>query len=294
MATRKRRYFGRRPRFSDDDLKKCPRCERAFRRGDFPACGKTKDGRIRRHAYCAECKRADEAERRAIYAKDERQRERKRRNAQDWYRRQMADPVLRARLQRKHRERQRRRRASAEGRERVNAASRAHRRRQRATPRGREKLRQQARTRRARIKEDPERLGRERERQRRDREERMRDPVKRERDRQNRAIAYRLRRERAGFELTGRTHGTPRIDREGGGLLRVAPLVEFLEQYRRDTALSIEDLCAKVDIDPRQLWAWQNGEIESVQHDTADRVVTRLGMPYLLFVLWPELDEEVA
>lgn len=130
---------------------------------------------------------------------------------------------------------------------------------------------------------------------RRYREAVKRDPERAARYREAQRINHRLQRERKTGQHVGdiRTVSTVQMpsSRREASMLPAGPLVALLDRYIENHARyrnigdgsALETVCAWADIDPRQLYAWQTGEIAEVQLGTADRVMTGLG------VLWWEV-----
>jgi hypothetical protein len=86
----------------------------------------------------------------------------------------------------------------------------------------------------------------------------------------------------------GRRRSRPReapkpVERERVGAVAAAPLAAaLLAQIRHRERFALDgegrkEVCASAGIDPRQLFAWQSGEIRKAHFDVADRVLTRTG-----------------
>ena len=110
-------------------------------------------------------------------------------------------------------------------------------------------------------------------------------------------LAYKLRRERQdGVDVTKLvTFSKVAMPRDKIRMLPALPLARKIDLLVRKDELALGTngstegaVCAQLGIDPRQLFAWRKGEIELVQFDVADRVLTNAG--WLPFDVW---DDEV-
>jgi hypothetical protein len=107
-------------------------------------------------------------------------------------------------------------------------------------------------------------------------------------------LAWRLKRERDGADLSNiralRVRRMPR-DRTPGRL-PVAPLVEVIDRAIRQAGLdrdyqvgSTEEFLRELGLEPRSVRRWRTGEFETVQFDIADIALTRLGLTW--WDVWP-------
>lgn len=87
-----------------------------------------------------------------------------------------------------------------------------------------------------------------------------------------------------------------RRQRRGEARLRVSvgPLLEHLDVKVAELDGGLELLGEVVNLDAGVFRRWRRGEQATVKLDSVDRILTRLGEPYLLDVLYPEVDELLA
>lgn len=272
----------------------------------FPTANKKRDGTYGRRSRCPECHRARDAaypsrasgrvaaQKRARY-------EKLRRTARG-----------RAKLRRQNRESQARRRAlSAEARAGARAASLRYQRKRASTPEGREAENRRHRDRRAWLKEnDPDGWVALLERDRRSYRRRMRFARARRRKRETARLAEANRRaQRLGSGYVYRPRGPALVDEESTIWLPVEPFRDYVEEKLavegQDVFGAEENLGGPLTAgqrflarigggtDPRVLYRWRH-ELQRVDLDDVDRVLTAYEEPFLLDVLYPDIDARLA
>lgn len=151
-------------------------------------------------------------------------------------------------------------------------------------------FREKANERRRRRMQDPEYAQRMRAYQREYRERVKADPHRHAKSLEQRRIAARLRRERAGEPLAAVAAVTPLpIAFRSVGTLPAAPLVSEIDKWRAGRP---ERIVQQLGVNERQLREWRSGGIDSVQFDVADRVLVRLNQLLPHGLLWWEVWRE--
>lgn len=126
------------------------------------------------------------------------------------------------------------------------------------------------------------------------------DPQRHARSLENRRIEYALRAERRGKPVNRHISTAARVKEAGGRCLPAAPLAKFLqakiEQIRRHEKLrgieradgQIGEVLGPLGISTRSLWAWNHGEVETVQIAVAERAIVRSDTSWQ--AVWPEAE----
>lgn len=153
-----------------------------------------------------------------------------------------------------------------------------------ATPEGRaEQQAEWARHRKAWRKRHPERS---RAQIRRYRERLRKDPVRHAASLEIARINYRLKAEREGrgaIRAIASVRGADDLPR-----VPVQPLLAVLSDIADDGEDSWTDLSESIGVSDRSMRRWKTGEVTDVSFDTADRILTALGL--LWFDVWNEAD----
>jgi hypothetical protein len=260
----------------------CQDCTREWPLEAFPTGNRRKDGTYGRRGRCPECWR--EKARRFPSALSGRAAERKAQR----YRERRQDPAEVERMRRASRESgKRRRRTSPEALESQRRASREYQRRRRQDAAWREAENRRRREHRAYLREhDPDAWLRlcERDRAAHHRRKRQirRDRIARPRLPITPLLEYveeKIAGEAAALHVAGD------VNVSEAGLVAALGLEGVLTPEAR--------FCENVGMDKRTLHAWRNVN-ERVDVDLVDRVLTAYGEPWLIEVLYPDIDELLA